>query len=118
MRRRWARQLRRAVPFSAVLLLPFVTAEPAPANETVAEVFARVARSVVVIRASGTEVRAGSEGRAAFKETGSGVVVSADGKVLTAAHVVHGMDEIVVEFIDGTQVKAHMVAAQPTPICR
>ena len=113
MSRQWFQQFRRAVPFSAVLLLPFVTAEPTPANETVAEVFARVARSVVVIRATGTEVRAGSEGRAAFKETGSGVLVSADGKVLTAAHVVHGMDEIVVEFLDGTQVKARMIAAQP-----
>ena len=113
MNRRWLQQYRRAMPFSLVLLLPFVTAAPTAANESLADVFERVARSVVVIRATGTEVRAGSEGRAGFKETGSGVLVSAEGKVLTAAHVVQGMDEIVVEFLDGTQVKANVIATQP-----
>ena len=46
--------------------------------------------SVVVIRAKGGEVTAG--GQARFLETGSGVLVSRDGKVMTAAHVVHAMD--------------------------
>src|SRR6202035_4554116 len=45
--------------------------------------------SVVVIRARGRDVEA--SGLTRFLETGSGVLVSADGKVMTAAHVVQAM---------------------------
>jgi len=44
---------------------------------------------------------------------GSGVVISADGKILTAAHVVHLADSIHVEFKDGTKSIAHVVASEP-----
>ncbi len=37
---------------------------------------------------------------------GSGVVVSADGLILTAAHVLKGLDEVTVRFPDGTVTKA------------
>lgn len=40
---------------------------------------------------------------------GSGVVVSADGLVLTAAHVLKGMDEVAVRFPDGTAAKAKVL---------
>ena len=40
----------------------------------------------------------GGSGLVSFTETGSGVLISADGKVMTAAHVVQAMDEINVEF--------------------
>jgi S1-C subfamily serine protease len=46
-----------------------------------------------------------------FTETGSGVLVSSDGKVMTAAHVVNGMDEITVEGIGGEVVRATIVSA-------
>src|SRR5262249_55881749 len=46
-------------------------------------------------------------------ETGSGVVISADGKVMTAAHVVHAMDEISVEALGGETVKGRVVASEP-----
>jgi serine protease Do len=39
--------------------------------------------------------------------------VSADGKVMTAAHVVHALDEISVEFLGGETVTAHVVASEP-----
>jgi S1-C subfamily serine protease len=41
-----------------------------------------------------------ASGQTRFAETGSGVLISADGKVMTAAHVVHAMDEISVEFLE------------------
>src|ERR1043165_3065782 len=76
--------------------------------QSVGEVFRKVAPSVVVIRARGREV--GSGGVTRFGETGSGVLISADGQVMTAAHVVHAMDEITVEFLNGETVSARVVA--------
>ena len=63
----------------------------------VEELFRKVNPSVVVIRATGREVNS-ARGLVTYSEIGSGVLI-ADGKVMTAAHVVHSMDEIVVEFL-------------------
>jgi S1-C subfamily serine protease len=79
--------------------------------QTPGEVFRKVAPSVVVIRAKGRDISASGQSR--FAETGSGVLISPDGKVMTAAHVVHSMDEINVEFLGGETVKAHVVASEP-----
>jgi serine protease Do len=84
---------------------------PAAQAQTPGEVFRQVAPSVVVLRAKGRDVAAGGQTR--FTETGSGVLASADGKVMTAAHVVHAMDEISVEFLGGETVKARVVASEP-----
>jgi serine protease Do len=84
---------------------------PGVEAQTPGEVFRKVAPSVVVIRAKGHEVAASGQTR--FNETGSGVLISSDGKVMTAAHVVHAMDEISVEFLGGETVKARVVASEP-----
>ena len=84
--------------------------EPADA-QAVGEVFRKVAPTVVVIRAKGRDVKV--EGQQRFTETGSGVLVSRDGRVMTAAHVVHAMDEITVEFLGGETVNARVVASEP-----
>ena len=84
---------------------------PGAVAQTAGDVFRQVAPSVVVIRAKGRDVAAGGQTR--FNETGSGVLISADGKVMTAAHVVHSMDEISVEFLGGETVSAKVVASEP-----
>ena len=85
---------------------------PAPAAaQTVGDVFRKVSPSVVVIRSRGRDVSA--SGLVRFGEIGSGVLISTDGKVMTAAHVVHAMDEIDVEFIGGETVPARVVASEP-----
>jgi S1-C subfamily serine protease len=86
---------------------------PAPAAEaqTVRELFQRVAPSVAVIRARGRDVTA--SGQTGFAETGSGVLISADGKVMTAAHVVHTMDSVTVEFLGGDTVSARVISSEP-----
>jgi serine protease Do len=96
---------------AAVVLgsLCFLPSGPAAA-QTVREVFEKVVPSVVVIRARGRDVESSGETR--FAETGSGVLISSDGRVMTAAHVVHTMDEITVEFIGGETVSARVVASE------
>jgi serine protease Do len=76
------------------------------------ELFRKVSPAVVVIRAKGRAVDS-SRGLVTFTEIGSGVLVSADGKVMTASHVVHDMDEILVEFLGGEVVPARVVASEP-----
>ena len=96
----------------AALFVSALAIGPVPAGaQTVREVFEKVSPSVVVIRARGRDVTASGQMR--FSETGSGVLISADGKVMTAAHVVHAMDEISVEFLGGDTVAARVVSSEP-----
>jgi len=99
--------------FSVVMAaLAFLIAAPSLASgETLGEAFRRVNPSVVVIRSRGQEVTA--EGISRFKEIGSGVLISPDGKVATAAHVVHTMEDITVEFLGEEPVPARVIASEP-----
>ena len=78
-------------------------------NQSLDDLFTRVSPTVVVVRSKGRDVRAGGITR--FSETGSGVLVGDDGRVMTAAHVVNGMDEITVEGIGGEVVRATIISA-------
>jgi S1-C subfamily serine protease len=86
-------------------------ASAAAAVETLGEVYRRVNPSVVVIRARGEEVTA--EGMSRFREIGAGVLISQDGKIATAAHVVHTMNEVAVEFLGEDPVPARVIASEP-----
>jgi serine protease Do len=100
---------------SLVAFLAGVALLPSPGQadaQTLGDVFRLVNPSVVVIRAKGSDVE-GAGGLTRFTETGSGVLVSADGKIMTAAHVVHSMDEINVEFLGGETVPARVVSSEP-----
>src|SRR2546422_6054772 len=79
--------------------------------QAIQQVAQRVAPSVVVIRARGRDAMAKSQTR--ITETGAGVLISGTGQVLTAAYVVHGMDEISVQFPSGETVSARVVASAP-----
>jgi len=96
------------------VLIGLVLAAAAPLAEAqdVGELFRSINPSVVVVRAKGREVTA-ARGISTFTETGSGVLISPDGKVMTAAHVVHSMDDITVEFLGGETVSARVVQSEP-----
>jgi S1-C subfamily serine protease len=85
---------------------------PRVSAQTVGDVFRAVNVSVVVIRAKGRDVAA-EGGAVRFSEIGSGVLISTDGKIMTAAHVVHAMDDIAVEFAAGESVRARVIASEP-----
>src|SRR5215467_512371 len=73
--------------------------------------FRTTSASVAMIRATGRDVSGGGE--IPFQETGSGVLFSNDGKVMTAAHVVQSVDDIRVEFLGGDAVHARVIASEP-----
>jgi len=93
--------------------LALITPLPIQA-QGLSQVFQQVNPSVVVVRAKGRDLvaRGGESVLVKYNEVGSGVLVSADGKVLTAAHVVQIADEIVVEFLGGESVPARVVASE------
>lgn len=98
--------------WAMVLAVTAAAAIPGAAEaQTPGDVFRKVTPSVVVIRAKGNEVTAGGQTR--FNETGSGVLISTDGKIMTAAHVVHSMNEITVEFLGGESMPARVIASEP-----
>jgi len=96
---------------AALLAVAVLLGAAAPARaQSLSDAFRKAAPSVVVVRAKGRDV--GLSGVTRFSETGSGVLISADGKVMTAAHVVDAMDEITVEVIGGERVSAKVVASE------
>ena len=101
---------RSPVPLLVLAALPWL---PQLADaETMGDIFRQVNPSVVVIRAKGRDVE-GAGGLTRFNETGSGVLIAADGKVMTAAHVVHTMDDINVEFLGGETIPARVISSEP-----
>jgi serine protease Do len=99
---------------AAMLALALLLAAPSLARgqgESLHDAYRRVSTSVAVIRARGREVTA--DGTVGFKEIGSGVLISQDGKVATAAHVVQTMEDITVEFLGEEPVAARVVASEP-----
>ena len=85
---------------------------PASAAESVSDVFDRVTGSVVVVRTVEHKLRADRQ-MVSTPAVGSGVLISADGKILTAAHVVDLADEVQIELASGQQLVARVVASEP-----
>src|SRR5262245_43042392 len=84
------------------------------AAQGVGQLYDSVSGSVVVIKARGRAAADTGGGLGSLRETGSGVLI-ADGKVVTASHVVQAMDEIDVEFLGVKEtVRARVIASEPS----
>jgi S1-C subfamily serine protease len=83
--------------------------------KSLGKVFTKVNPSVVVIF---TEERGYSREKPGETLTsgnlGSGFVISEDGLIMTAAHVVQVADEVMVQFLDGTQAGAKVMGVDKT----
>ena len=76
------------------------------------DAFRKVERAVVVIRTEQKELAPFPEkGMVSLNGLGSGVLISNDGKVFTAAHLVQAADRILVEFSDGELISARVAGS-------
>ncbi|MDR4495678.1 MAG: trypsin-like peptidase domain-containing protein [Nitrospirales bacterium] len=77
------------------------------------EVFKRVHPSVVVVQTEHLAPMGEQSGLpASMAGVGSGVLISKDGMVLTASHVVHSADRIVVKFKNEEEIPARVVSSE------
>ncbi len=78
------------------------------------DIFKQVDPSIVVVETNSRNVVTGPKMQpATLPGLGSGVLISDDGKVMTAAHVVQTADDIRVQFHNGTTVAATVLASDP-----
>ena len=100
---------------AGLVLGALIALVPQPARaQALSDVFERVHRAVVTIRTTEREPGpTGDRKTVSVSGQGSGVLISNDGKVLTAAHVVDTASEIQVEFAEGVRVRARVMASEP-----
>jgi S1-C subfamily serine protease len=76
------------------------------------EAFRKVHQSVVIVRTKEIDLSSSAEQVISIIDgLGSGVLISADGKILTAAHVVQTADVASVEFPDGQEITARVISS-------
>jgi S1-C subfamily serine protease len=109
-----AAMTRRSSIVAAVALAGWLVSPPAQGAESLREVFKRVDPSVVVVQTNRHQVVTGPKMElATLPGLGSGVLISKDGKVMTAAHVVQTADEIRVQFRNEESVPAKVLTSDP-----
>jgi serine protease Do len=106
------RQRARAVVGAAGCVALLAVWGPASAQQPLSDLFRKVSPSVVLVRTLERGVSADpSVGLTTIPGLGSGVLISPEGKVMTAAHVVQTADRVAVQFLDGKLYPAHVVAS-------
>src|SRR5712692_10287848 len=76
------------------------------------DAFRKVKQAVVIVRTQQKELAPFPQpGMVSLNGLGSGVLISNDGKVFTAAHLVQAADRTVVEFSDGELIPARVVGS-------
>ena len=97
---------------AAVIAAPAAVAQE---NSSLSELFRMVDPAVVEI-ATVQQVAAdqGPARRVKSGGLGSGFLISADGRIMTASHVVQVADELQVRFVTGDVVKARVLASDPS----
>jgi len=98
----------------AGVLLGFAGAPARSEERSLVDVFKSVNPAVVEIHTRQSDLAARQAGRpVSVMGLGSGVLVSRDGKVITAAHLVQAADSVEVEFLNGDKVAARVVSSEP-----
>jgi len=96
--------------FTLLLGFSFITY-----SQNLVELYQKVNSSIVVIETMNTASIGGGDKKkvATTGGQGSGVLVSADGLIWTASHVVHISEYVVVKFTDGDVYKAVVLSTNP-----
>jgi S1-C subfamily serine protease len=98
----------------SIAIVVAAIATGAPLGSPLTDVYKRVQGSVVVVETEQKAVDAELPGQVlSVGGLGSGVLISDDGKILTAAHVVQAADRIFVQFLSGERIPARVLYSEP-----
>ena len=105
--------LRKILPW-VLIALGCLDASTFAAKKGLSDTYRKVKSSVVVIETRQKEINPATQvGLVNVGGLGSGVLISDDGKVATAAHVVQTADEVMVHFISGEKIRARVAGSEP-----
>jgi len=94
----------------SIILISFISS--LLQSQSISELYQQVSPSVVVLYTQEKVPTGGLKQKMATAEgLGSGVLISEEGDILTAAHVVHSAEHIMVEFPDGEKVTAKVMGS-------
>ena len=101
------------IPHLYALALMLVVSAPADGQQ-LRDLFQKASRSVVVVRTVEKTLSAEpGKGLVSAGGLGSGTIISSDGTILTASHVVQTADKVAVVLQDGRSFMARVVASAP-----
>ena len=109
----FAATMKKTSPLAVILsLLTFSLISSTANAQELRDAFRKVSQSVVIVRTKRVELGPSvDEPMTIVDGLGSGVLISNDGKILTAAHVVQTADVAIVEFSDGQAITAHVIGS-------
>ncbi len=104
------------IAFSVLaLVLPSAAQVVLAQTPTLPQIFQSVDPAVVEITtATSVASPTGPAGKVSEGGIGSGVLISTDGRIMTASHVVQAADQVTVRFVNGETVSARVVASEPS----
>jgi serine protease Do len=103
---------RLTVTAASLLLMLCLGGSIQTSGQQLREAFHKVKQSVVIVRTQQKELSPSPQGGMVSADgLGSGVLISSDGKILTAAHLVEAADATMVEFSDGELIPARVLGS-------
>ena len=95
-----------------IAVFVFVCSTQVASAQQLRDSFRRVKPSVVIVhRAEAKPADSKRAGEVSDSDLGSGVLISADGKILTAAHVIEGEQKLLIEFANDEWIPAKLIGS-------